>query len=147
MVGTVLSWLMTFFSSSLFRRVLNNPLNNNSVVIANSNKLEHDHKTIAKVIDSAELTDETNDKKEGNRGHLHQEHDTKNESDLLHLDIQKLTPVINAGKWRNYEASAGIIWMHGQNAPISRDMVGGELPYLYEQCNVVNTLIKNRHQL
>ena len=47
----------------------------------------------------------------------------------------------------DYKASAGIIWMTGRNAPISADTPGGDLPFLFEQANVVSTLIKNRHQL
>ena len=85
---------------------------------------------------------------------VHQTSQTSGESDHLHRQrSHHMTPFATTKVMKKhhrlplYEASAGIIWMHGQNAPISHDTPGGELPYLYEQCNVVSTLIKNRNQL
>jgi hypothetical protein len=47
-----------------------------------------------------------------------------------------------------YIADAGIIWMTGQNNPVGDpDHPEAALPYLYEQANVLNTLLKNADSL
>ncbi len=47
-----------------------------------------------------------------------------------------------------YIADAGIIWMTGQNNPVGDpDHPEAALPYLYEQANVLNTLLTNADSL
>lgn len=40
--------------------------------------------------------------------------------------------------------TSGTIWMTGQNNPVGKE---AQIPYLYEQANVLNTLLKNINNL
>ncbi|KAL0476722.1 hypothetical protein AKO1_006201 [Acrasis kona] len=47
-----------------------------------------------------------------------------------------------------YTAEAGIIWMTGQNNAVGDpNQPEAAIPYLYEQANVLNTLLKNADAL
>ncbi len=44
-----------------------------------------------------------------------------------------------------YSGNMGIVMMHGHNNPVgSHDDLESALPYLHEQANVLNTILKNR---
>lgn len=65
------------------------------------------------------------------------------------LDIQKLPrQVVLAIDDQEYVADSGVIWMTGQNNPIGNpEDPENTLPYMYEQVNVLDTILKNIDRL
>lgn len=70
------------------------------------------------------------------------------EADVLKRITKTQQTLVQIGD-KTYVADTGIIWMRGQNNSLGSTSRTGEtsIPYLYEQANVLNTILNNVDKL